>query len=74
MNEEYINQLLNNHAAEINNNNFEPFILDCYLRYGEAGLTDMKELMEESELGELYRKSAEKIIKILVRTSGILDD
>lgn len=74
MNYEKAKEVVKDHEAEINEGDFERVILDSYLRYDVEGLTEIKSLFLNSDLGEPYRKAVKKIIKNLLQTSAILDD
>lgn len=71
---ENLQKVINAHADEINNNQFDKVILDTYIQCGEAGLVGLKELFAKVELDlKLYNQAIERIIKALLRNSDLLN-
>lgn len=71
---ENLQKVINVHADEINNNQFDKVILDTYIQCGEAGLEGLKELFAKAGMDlKLYNKAIERIIKALLRNSDLLN-
>lgn len=67
-------EIIKNHEAEINNNDFVSVILEVYLRCGKKGIGELKELFIDAEIDmKLYNNSIERIIKDLLKNSDLLD-
>ena len=67
-------EIIKNHEAEINNNDFVSVILEVYLRCGKKGIGELKELFIDAEIDmKLYNNAIERIIKDLLKNSGLLD-
>lgn len=68
-------KITDRHAEEINDNNFERVILDAYLNGGISCVSELKKLFESAgvDMG-YYDKAVEKIIKNLLKNSGLLEN
>lgn len=67
-------EIIKNHEAKINNNDFVSVILEVYLRCGKKGIGELKELFIDAEIDmKLYNNAIERIIKDLLKNSDLLD-
>ena len=68
-------EVIKRHQTEINDNNFERVILDAYLNDGISCVSELKKLFESSGIEMSYYDNAvEKIIKNLLKNSGLLEN
>lgn len=69
-----IGNIFEKYGDEINNNHFDRAILDLYIQYGEIGLVELKKMIEgEKSLLQNYNQAIERIIKVLLKNSDLLN-
>lgn len=69
-----IGDIFEKYSDEINNNHFDRAILDLYIQYGEIGLVELKKMFEgEKALLQNYNQAIERIIKVLLKNSDLLN-
>lgn len=69
-----IGDIFKKYSDEINNNHFDRAILDMYIQYGEMGLVELKKMFEgEKSLLQNYNQAIERIIKVLLKNSDLLN-
>lgn len=69
-----IGDIFKKYSDEINNNHFDRAILDLYIQYGEIGLVELKKMFEgEKSLLQNYNQAIERIIKVLLKNSDLLN-
>lgn len=69
-----IGDIFKKYSDEINNNHFDRAILDLYIQYGEIGLVELKKMFEgEKALLQNYNQAIERIIKVLLKNSDLLN-
>lgn len=69
-----IGDIFKKYSDEINNNHFDRAILDLYIQYGELGLVELKKMFEgEKSLLQNYNQAIERIIKVLLKNSDLLN-
>lgn len=69
-----IGDIFKKYSDEINNNHFDRAILDLYIQYGEIGLVKLKKMIEgEKSLLQNYNQAIERIIKVLLKNSDLLN-
>ena len=69
-----IGNLVETYTEDIDENRYERVILDTCLQCGETGLSELKKLFNEAKLDMgSYNQAIEKIIKMLLKNSDLLD-
>lgn len=69
-----IGDIFEKYSDEVNNNHFDRAILDLYIQYGEIGLVELKKMIEgEKSLLQNYNQAIERIIKVLLKNSDLLN-
>ena len=69
-----IGDIFEKYSDEVNNNHFDRAILDLYIQYGEIGLVELKKMFEgEKALLQNYNQAIERIIKVLLKNSDLLN-